>query len=1083
MRLPPRAVRHVITHRGVISAVLLTALITSAFTAAATSFLSAVAVIAVRSELTGKPGSAIVVAAPVPGAQLGRASALVSRAIRGPADPAGLTASIAMSRQSDIFRLDGKGKRPGRLETQLVSLPGLAGQVKMLGGSCPAGPAGPADPAGQGSRAARIAAACLPQTAALALGLAVGDRLTLSDTVSGARVLVLITGIFQPLRPASRYWLLDPMGQAPVHLQSGLETAGPLVTSQAVAGRLYAIRAAAWLAQPDFSHFGSTGLAAIGSDLGSRLSALPSTATLSSVVVTTSLPGEIKSLATALVVARTELLAGLLTLLLVAGATLALAVRLLAQRRSAEVALLAARGASRLQIAGRSVIDAVIVAVPAAVIGPLIGVRIALLLLRSGLNPAAIQVPALTAGAAGSAWLAALAVTAGTVAIIALPWLKSPPSPLRRRAIQGRQRSVVAALYARADLVVMLLAAAAAWQLIHSTGPVSGGLDGTLSADPILLVAPVLALVAGALLTLRLLPVAARLGDRVAARGRGLVLPVAAWQISRRTLRQAGPTLVGVVAVAAAVMALAQRDSWHDSVQAQASFQVGADTRVNMPPAAQVPLDQVTSITGAPGVTASTPALRATISLPNGNLGTLLALDTSSAASIIPVSAAGPSAAVLHRLAAAVPADGIRLPGRPAALGLTARLTGGTVAQPELFVEVTDAAGIGYLLPVGAIPADGRPHRLSATIAPGSRADYPLRVTGFSLQFNTPRRDKQLNTLTLSDGVALGSPRSPAGTRFALAPSASRLISASLPNPGSQAASVFKAQADPSGNLTVVFNQGVAGKFQPSSPTEISMSDRYAGHLRPLPAVVTRNFLATTGTRIGQRIDTQVDGTTVEITPMEVLPHLPTMTSGSPGILVDQTALADELTAAGAQPESITEWWLKTTGHPRLAGLPQGTSTTSLAAVASTLLANPLSLAAQQALLALAIAAVLLAIIGMLVSIATASERARDVALLDALGMPPRQVARLLGLEQGLTAIAPSAIGLLFGAILSELIIPAVTLTPGAARPIPPVVVQVPWLLAALVALGMAVLPTLAITLALPRRGSGAARIRIEEET
>ena len=59
-------------------------------------------------------------------------------------------------------------------------------------------------------------------------------------------------------------------------------------------------------------------------------------------MVTTSLPQEFTALATALVVARTELLAGLLTLLVVAGATLALAVRLLAQRRTAEAALLSA---------------------------------------------------------------------------------------------------------------------------------------------------------------------------------------------------------------------------------------------------------------------------------------------------------------------------------------------------------------------------------------------------------------------------------------------------------------------------------------------------------------------------------------------------------------------------------------------------------------------------------------------------------------------------------------------------------------------------------------------------------------------
>src|SRR5262249_56197234 len=91
--------------------------------------------------------------------------------------------------------------------------------------------------------------------------------------------------------------------------------------------------------------------------------------------------------------------------------------------------------------------------------------------------------------------------------------------------------------------------------LIRSAGPVSTGLDGALSAAPVLVVAPVLALAGGALLTLRALPLAARLGDRLATRGRGLIVPVAAWQISRRALREAGPTLVAVLAGAPALIA------------------------------------------------------------------------------------------------------------------------------------------------------------------------------------------------------------------------------------------------------------------------------------------------------------------------------------------------------------------------------------------------------------------------------------------------------------------------------------------------------------------------------------------------
>ena len=80
---------------------------------------------------------------------------------------------------------------------------------------------------------------------------------------------------------------------------------------------------------------------------------------------------------------------------------------------------------------------------------------------------------------------------------------------------------------------------------------------------------------------------------------------------------------------------------------------------------------------------------------------------------------------------------------------------------------------------------------------------------------------------------------------------------------------------------------------------------------------------------------------------------------------------------------------------PDLAGLPAGTTISSRAGLASALSADPLSLDTQQALLALAIAAVLLAVVGMLVSVATASDRTSDLALLDALGMPPGQIARL----------------------------------------------------------------------------------------
>ena len=173
---------------------------------------------------------------------------------------------------------------------------------------------------------------------------------------------------------------------------------------------------------------------------------------------------------------------------------------------------------------------------------------------------------------------------------------------------------------------------------------------------------------------------------------------------------------------------------------------------------------------------------------------------------------------------------------------------------------------------------------------------------------------------------------------------------------------------------------------------------------------------------------------------------------------------------------------MRSSGQPAPTGLPPGTTTAYRARLARSLLADPPALASQQALLAIAIAAILLALVGMLVSVATAAERARDLTLLHALGMPPRQVARMLALEQAMTAVATSAVGVLFGVALSKVIVPADTLTAQATRPVPPLVVQVPWLAAAVIAVVMAAVPTLAIMFTAPRADRGAALISLEGE-
>jgi FtsX-like permease family len=1063
LRRPPPAIRHVIAHRVAFSVVILTALTTATFTAAAVSFFSAVTAGAAASELTGRPGSAVAVTATVSRGNLHQISSSIAAKVSTLLP--NLRPHFVVSPESNVLNLP-KHSASTKLQTQLISLPGLAAQIVPVKGSCPASTSTPA-PAGSASD---VVPACLPATAARVLGLSVGDEVTLRDSSTHAKLRVHITGTYSRADQNGPFWMLDPMGSNPVRRSPGFTTAGPLVTSPAVAsGAHYALSSVGILAEPHFRRLKGTGLASLGNNLAAQVSSLNNSSNFHDASVTTGLPARLSSLATALVVARTKILAGILTLLVIGGATLALAARLLAQRRESETALIGARGASRSQVAKRGLIDAAVVAVPTAIAGPLLGAAIAPLLVRQ-----------FTAGMTGTVWLAGVLVAVGCVAVIGLPWLRRPQSPLRQRAQRGRQRSIATAVYSNADLAVVALAAGAVWQLIRSAGPVSTGLDGALSADPVLVVAPVLALAGGALLTLRALPLAARLGDRLATRGRGLIMPVAAWQISRRALREAGPTLVAVLAVAAAVMAVAQRDSWQRSVQAQASFAVGADERVTMP--AQLSVGQVARMTGAHGVTASTPAVRIGFSLPNNNLGTLLALNTTAAAGIIPAQAAGPPPSLLRRLAVA-PQIGSPIPGRPAALKLTARLTREQLHRPFLFVQLMDAAGIGYLLPAGAVPADGHPHVLTITLAPQHHADYPLRLTGWMLQFNRTGHRGPAETLTVSHALAIPNARSP-GRQFKLSLHGGPLVFTASKGTGGTEPTALGARMTPAGAVTATFKPGVLGYLfngVASSTAQVAVAESFNGGGNPIPAVVSRSMLTGSGLHIGSRLELTVGGTDVPIIPVASVKYLPTV-GAAPAVLVDQRALSDALQAISAPPPAITEWWLRTSSQPILKGLPPGTTKSYRAKLAQSLFADPLTLASQQALLAIAIAAVLLALVGMLVSVATAAERARDLALLNALGMPPRQVARMLALEQAMTAVATSVVGALFGVALSKVIVPADTLTAKAARPIPPLVVQVPWLAAAVIAVVMAAVPTLAIMFTAPRGESGAAMVRLEGE-
>jgi ABC-type antimicrobial peptide transport system permease subunit len=168
---------------------------------------------------------------------------------------------------------------------------------------------------------------------------------------------------------------------------------------------------------------------------------------------------------------------------------------------------------------------------------------------------------------------------------------------------------------------------------------------------------------------------------------------------------------------------------------------------------------------------------------------------------------------------------------------------------------------------------------------------------------------------------------------------------------------------------------------------------------------------------------------------------------------------------------------------PRLlAALPPGSSVTSVAQIAAGLAANPLSAVPQQALLAIAIAAAVLAISGCCVAIAVGiRQRRAENALLAALGVAPGGAARQLCLERLMLGLPSALAGLVLGAVIAELLVPAVTLTVTASPPVPSVLIQFAWAQALPLALAVAALPVLVAAAVIARRPDPAAELRTAE--
>lgn len=990
----------------------------------------------------------------------------------------------------------------------------LPAHARLTSGRWPA-PASEQSPAAPGRPPVPAVEAVLPQPAATALGLAAGDRLRVKNRLSGVAVDVHIVGSYVPRDPGAVFWFgrgLETSGRSG---STSFTTLGPLVTArEAFLTRLPEGGASGgrWRVAPALDELAAEeidGVAAGVRGLSARLAEqrLFSDNVGDTTSVSTELPALLDQVSRALVVARSTILIPVAQLVLLAGYALLLTARLLSEHRHVETALLRARGASSRQLMGLSLREGMLLALPAALLGPPLAALALQAVDRAG--PLATAGIRLDASPAATTWLVAGAAAVGCALALVLPGVNAAGSYVESQQARGRPSRRGLLQRAGADLLLLAVAALAYWQLRRYRSPVLADAGGRLGADPLLVVGPALALLALAVFTLRLLPVLARLTERVS--GRTTFTPaLGTWQVSRRPARYAGPALLLVMALAIGTLSAAYSASWRRSQGDQAAFRVGADLRVTAPPGVRDTAGLGSRYADLPGVRTALPLARERVQLA-GEPAELLALDSARAAGVFAVRPDLADGGSPRELLAGLHADrpqlpAVKLPGRPSRLEVVAslrsgrpggsrlprELVAGGVRQAEVEVAVRDGTGVIRRLGAGTLRADGRRHRLGVALLPAEgQPAWPLEVVGLEFSYRAPFVQRSL-TLAVDElrtvgpgGVGATVPRSGASWEVGVLDDADlgmatpKVRSVDRPSGGLFVATVASGAGDPlDRDVRLGALPGALPGASPGASTGASR-DASSEQAAALPALVSERALDVSSAGRGDVIAVEVAGDPVQVRVAGVLAELPTVGPDKGAVLVDLPSLAGILYQRGdlLTPDDFLLDAAGDTG-PAAAALraDPGSAGTVLDRVAlgRELRDDPLAAGVLGALLMSFAAAAAFAAVGFAVNaVVSARERVAEFAVLRALGVSPRQLIGVIGVEQAYLVVLGLLVGLVLGAAVATLVVPLVLLTAEAARVVPPVLVSVPWVtVLGLVAALVAVLAAIVLVLARYLRGT-----------
>ncbi|HYM52527.1 MAG TPA: FtsX-like permease family protein, partial [Candidatus Dormibacteraeota bacterium] len=530
------------------------------------------------------------------------------------------------------------------------------------------------------------------------LGLSVGDELQLQSRADDELAIrVRVVGIFQITRVDDPVWFNESQMLDGVNESDEYRTFGPLLTTpQDLVARAAGARVQLqWRLLPDFDRL----TIPAASQLRTRIENLPgrleSAVEVAPSSVVTGLDRIIADAERSLLASRTGILLLMAQLAVLAGYAILLTAALLVDHRRVDTALLRSRGASSLQVAGMALTEGLLIAVSAGLAAPWLAAGVLRLFNVAG--PLADVGLRIEPGVTDDAFLAAGAAAAACVILLVLPALLAARSFAAEHSAISRHETRTIGQRVGLDIALLAIAALGFWQLRLYGSPLTESVRGTLGLDPLLVGAPAMGLLAGAVVALRLIPLLAQVVERGVVRGRDLVSALGARQVARRPLRYTRAALLLMLAMAMGVFALFYTVTWSDSQRDQAEFQVGADVRVT--PGRSTGTLARWELDGAydalAGEVAHMPVTRRDVRI-SRSAGTaeLLAIDSSVAPEIVhlrPDLADASLASVLEPLAAGRARPTLaRLAGEPTMLRLTVDVEIRAIARRVFDFDATE---------------------------------------------------------------------------------------------------------------------------------------------------------------------------------------------------------------------------------------------------------------------------------------------------------------------------------------------------------------------------------------------------------